>query len=366
MSKDAIVARTARGPESDEPRAIVDGILREMRRHMMEMSFPVAVPVDHQSLREVEAILDETIERLKSGPAVLAASESMSYKAADDHLGLGASRATRNTHPAASLIIADVLFDVALEPLAAWDARAHGHSSVVTVTRVLHHAIWRRFPAGAIGYATELRRRLCDANKDSRYRSSRELHDRIAQGIAAALQRVELSVLARGADDHLVAANAILRETFSEVQTIASELRRQLGGRTLDDALRDYAFECRDVAPPIEVRTKGRPRTLSETVGEEVYMIAIEAIRNARAHASSAHRIAVDVEWKSDEWLRLSIRDDGAGFDLRAAEARRSLGIVSMRERAALLDAELSIASELGRGTAVVLNVRSFACEGMP
>jgi signal transduction histidine kinase len=51
------------------------------------------------------------------------------------------------------------------------------------------------------------------------------------------------------------------------------------------------------------------------------------------------------------------VRDDGAGFDVEAAQRRAalgaSLGVVSMAERAALAQGELRIESAPGQGTAV-------------
>jgi len=51
--------------------------------------------------------------------------------------------------------------------------------------------------------------------------------------------------------------------------------------------------------------------------------------------------------------IHLTVRDDGAGFDLEAAKVGRGLGLISMEERLKLLAGTLSIETEARRGTTV-------------
>jgi signal transduction histidine kinase len=51
--------------------------------------------------------------------------------------------------------------------------------------------------------------------------------------------------------------------------------------------------------------------------------------------------------------LRLVVRDDGQGFDVRASKGRRGFGLTSMRERAEGLGASFSVDSAEGQGTVV-------------
>ncbi len=84
------------------------------------------------------------------------------------------------------------------------------------------------------------------------------------------------------------------------------------------------------------------------------FRIAQEALANAwrHAHASRAEVLLV----YEQERLRLRVQDDGRAFDLAEAEQRRvsgGLGLLGMRERAALVGAELVITTAPGQGTAV-------------
>jgi two-component system sensor histidine kinase DegS len=60
--------------------------------------------------------------------------------------------------------------------------------------------------------------------------------------------------------------------------------------------------------------------------------------------------------------LVATVRDDGEGFDVRLVQAeyesRGSWGLLSMLERAALIEAKLNIASQPGKGTITSLEVR--------
>ena len=56
--------------------------------------------------------------------------------------------------------------------------------------------------------------------------------------------------------------------------------------------------------------------------------------------------------------LRLTIIDDGIGFDADAQEGNPGLGMVSMQERVRLLDGALTVQSEPGEGTRVEVSVR--------
>ena len=55
------------------------------------------------------------------------------------------------------------------------------------------------------------------------------------------------------------------------------------------------------------------------------------------------------------EWLQLTVRDNGEGFDTGKKQDRPSLGLASMRERVNLLHGEMDIESAPGHGTAVMV-----------
>ena len=331
---------------------------------------------------------------------------SVDYAKPADLAATGSLRAFQNQPPAESLMAAEVLFGVAL-PLVVERLRdvSDGEADAVLVARLLHHAIWRRFPPGAIAYVEIIRERLSSAHQDSRRRVSRELHDRVAHGILAGLQRVELAAYdegcavdaaatgapgdaadaprdgvdaaaadaprddadARGGDAdsanptagaearraHLRDALALLRQALADVQDMAVELRQLVGDRVLDDAIADYLVDSEAVSDRVVVESVGRARILPSGIADEVFTIVREAIRNARDHAVGATAITVRLEW-ADE-LVVTVADNGPGFDPVAA-ADAGLGLVSMRERAETIEATLDCVTGSG-GTSIVVRL---------
>jgi two-component system sensor histidine kinase UhpB len=97
------------------------------------------------------------------------------------------------------------------------------------------------------------------------------------------------------------------------------------------------------------------PGQLPQEVALCVYRIAQEALHNAIRHAK-AGTIEIAVEHGAQA-LKLTVRDDGVGFEKVGDEAHGGLGLSSMRERARLVGGSLQIRSRPGRGTSVNLTV---------
>lgn len=100
------------------------------------------------------------------------------------------------------------------------------------------------------------------------------------------------------------------------------------------------------------------PSQLSTEAEVQLFRIAQEALNNIHKHA---HATRVDVRLDlRDETLLLRIEDDGEGFDPAEASERQprgGLGLVGMRERAALMGGTLAIEPMPGRGNAVIVAV---------
>jgi PAS domain S-box-containing protein len=82
-----------------------------------------------------------------------------------------------------------------------------------------------------------------------------------------------------------------------------------------------------------------------------LFMIAHEALHNALRHAKPQH-IAIDLDADAER-IRLTVRDDGCGFDSDAPPPAGHLGLVGMQERARWIGAQLVIRSARGAGTTV-------------
>ncbi len=95
---------------------------------------------------------------------------------------------------------------------------------------------------------------------------------------------------------------------------------------------------------------KANPRFIAEQSRLAVYRIAEEALTNAVKHAK-ATKATVRIELRSDDRLRLTVRNDGQGFDTE--EAAGGLGILMMQDYAEVVGGECVIDSAPDRGTAV-------------
>lgn len=194
----------------------------------------------------------------------------------------------------------------------------------------------------------ELRTRA--AILEDRRRTARDLHDGLSQELAFIVAQSRR--LAGHPGDELLA------ERISEAASRAQfEARRALRALTRPQELPFPAALQQSVEDlgeryAVKVVTDLDPSVVVEQGADDVLLrIVGEAMRNAVRHGQ-AHRI--DVRLTADP-LCLSVVDDGRGFDPGRTGALRAggFGLTSMRERAAGLGAELSIASHPGEGTTV-------------
>ena len=111
-------------------------------------------------------------------------------------------------------------------------------------------------------------------------------------------------------------------------------------------------------SPEFCVSVGGKSRDLPPLVGDEVYQIASEALRNAFRYAV-ARRIEVQIHYDNREF-RLKVRDDGKGIDAMVLDAGGRAGhhgLPGMHERAKLAGGKLTIWSAPDSGTAIELTI---------
>ena len=104
-----------------------------------------------------------------------------------------------------------------------------------------------------------------------------------------------------------------------------------------------------------EVLSEGIPDELSDEISICLFRILQEAVQNAAKHSGARH-FRVSLRNGSNQ-IELTVRDPGIGFDPEMAFRKSGLGLTSMRERMKLVNGELSIVSELQRGTTVCARV---------
>jgi signal transduction histidine kinase len=93
---------------------------------------------------------------------------------------------------------------------------------------------------------------------------------------------------------------------------------------------------------------------LGDEVEVHLYRIVSEALHNVIKHAGAQNAI-VTVTTQAD-LLRVTVADDGAGFDPDTGHAGH-LGLSTMAERAEAIGADLSVTSASGRGTTIMVSL---------
>lgn len=195
-----------------------------------------------------------------------------------------------------------------------------------------------------------------------RERIARELHDTLLQGTQALLLAVHALVAGIRPDDPM---RRKLTETLARADDLMTQgrdriqnLRATDGGdvdlaQSLANAWRDLGGEKK-----FSILVEGPSRGLLPDAGDEIALIAREALSNALRH-SKANAIEAQIVFGED-MLRLRVRDDGVGFGDRTLGAKTLAGhwgLLGMRERAGRICSRLTIWSSPGAGTEIELMV---------
>jgi PAS domain S-box-containing protein len=198
------------------------------------------------------------------------------------------------------------------------------------------------------------------AANEERANLARELHDSVTQalfsmGLTTRALELLLDRDPPAARQKLVELRELQKDALAEMRTLIFELRPQgLETDGLAQALRNHAAAVQSrtgLSVSVEVEHEGR---LPLDVEEALYRIAQEALHNVVKHANAEQaRIALK---RVGRELRLSVEDDGVGFDPGLAP-RGHLGLVGMRQRAERIGGELDVARRPGGGSKVRVTV---------
>lgn len=209
--------------------------------------------------------------------------------------------------------------------------------------------------------------RLIAVEEDVRRHLARELHDGPTQLLAAIIMSanfVKEAIKHDSLEHAMKELNEMLpvaEKALHQVRTLLFNLRPLiLETQGLVPALDAYAQRLREVEGLNAVlNATGDFGRLSHNAEVAIFSIVQEAITNAKKHAQ-ASRIDIEVTPSGDN-LSVIVRDDGVGFDVKAVtgryEERGSLGVLNMRERAELVNGELSLTSQPGKGTTIMLQL---------
>ncbi len=209
---------------------------------------------------------------------------------------------------------------------------------------------------------TALVSRVVVAQENERMRIARELHDSLAQYLAALRLKI----------DTIGQSDAPRREVLNELRSLIGELGRavnrmawelrpvaleELGlHRAVDNYLEEWA-EMAHLRVDLQIDLGGR--TLPPAVETTLFRVLQEATTNVLRHAE-ATRVGVILEIRGD-LVRLIVEDNGKGFPTDDQQlpflAGRRLGLLGMRERLALVHGALDVESSPGSGTTLFAGI---------
>jgi signal transduction histidine kinase len=201
--------------------------------------------------------------------------------------------------------------------------------------------------------------RLIEAQEAERARIARDLHDDIGQRLALLAMALEQMrrLLPDSADEALGCLDALQKqsaEIITDVQALSHELHPpRLLHLGVVAAMRGFCGELsaqKDVV--IDFRFENVPGNVPAEVSLCLFRVLQEALHNAVRHSGVQHFDAC-LHGTADA-IHLTIRDEGAGFDVEAASRGVGLGLTSMKERLKLVGGDLFIESQATGGTTVL------------
>jgi two-component system sensor histidine kinase DegS len=200
---------------------------------------------------------------------------------------------------------------------------------------------------------------------EERARLSRELHDGFAQLVAYMLVRLDTvtGLVATNRDQEAMAElermRAVTDDLYQDVRESISELRTRVSERGLPATVREYLDEYEDRhGITVSLQGEDAARGLPALTAFQLLRIIQEALANVRKHASARH-VWITFRKPDGNRLELVVGDDGKGFDPQAVRdpSRKSFGLASMRERVESLGGQLTLESQPGQGTRVMVAI---------
>jgi PAS domain S-box-containing protein len=224
-----------------------------------------------------------------------------------------------------------------------------------------------------IGIGQDISERLAAALRDrkqaqeasrleERNRIAQEIHDTLAQAFTGIIVHLgtasrKITVDPVAAQEHINVGRDLARSGLTEARRSVEALRPKL----LEDgdlcnalcSLSSQMFSHSSTHTICEVL--GRAYTLPQDVENNVFRIGQEALTNAFKYAR-ASEIRIELVYETRQFI-LRIKDNGQGFEIDSFSVENGFGLMGMTERADRIGAKLTIQSQRGRGTEVVVSL---------
>jgi two-component system sensor histidine kinase DegS len=204
-----------------------------------------------------------------------------------------------------------------------------------------------------------------EAQEEERERLAGEIHDGPAQVLANAIYAVQIAerVAKRNPEsmgEQLGTVRELLREGLTEVRRFMFDLSPAMLAEyglaaTVQHRLDHYE---RYFGRRVSCDIRGNMPALTSDQERNIFRIIQEALQNAHKYSGNEASVEVQISMEP-EGLVVRISDNGVGFDpaLVSPKLTSGAGLVGMRKRATILRAQLTIESQLSKGTTITLIV---------
>lgn len=205
---------------------------------------------------------------------------------------------------------------------------------------------------------------IVNAQEAERQRLSRQMHDGPAQALSNFILQTEIAMRLLDIDpaqarDELGDLKTSAMSTFQKVRNFIFELRpMMLDDLGLTPTLKKYADAFKEqTGLDVSVTVTGVERRLEPYLEVMIFRAVQELLGNAARH-SQASLIKVQVDLGTD-LIRVSVDDNGKGFDAETLKESSNLGLKLIRERAEMLGGNFEIDSVSGSGARISFTVQA-------
>ncbi len=203
---------------------------------------------------------------------------------------------------------------------------------------------------------------MIQAQESERQRLSRQMHDGPAQALSNFILQTEIAsrlfdVDQERAREELQVLKSAATTTFKQVRDFIFQLRPMM----LDDlgmvpTVKRYIDAMKEqTGADIKVTVTGSERRLEPYLEVVVFRSIQELLNNAINHSQASEiKVQLDIP---DKEVRVSVDDNGKGFDTQLLDSQSNLGLKLIKERAEMLGGVFEVDSVQGHGTRVSFKI---------
>jgi len=203
---------------------------------------------------------------------------------------------------------------------------------------------------------------IIQAQESERQRLARQMHDGPAQALSNFILQTEIAMRLFDIDqvrakDELSSVKAAATTTFQKVRDFIFELRpMMLDDLGLGPTLSRYAEAYKDQSG-IEIRlvSSGLEQRLESYLEVMIFRAIQELLNNVALH-SKASLVKVQID-TSNNTVRVSVEDDGHGFDVNRMNEKGGMGLKVIRDRVEMLGGTIEMHSVIGQGTHILFTI---------